>query len=151
MAPRFVADVMLGKLARWLRILGYDTLYDRQASDRQLMELAAREDRILLTSDRELLRRSKAQKFFILADRWQDQLKEVTAKFGFQQDSLFTRCVECNSRLECMNKEQVKNKVPAYVYKTQTEFVRCPLCQKIYWAGSHWRGAMAELQRLLKG
>ncbi len=146
-----MADVMLGKLAKWLRILGYDTLYDRQASDRELIELAAREDRILLTSDRELLRHRKAQKFFISSAGWQDQLKEVTAEFGFNRDSLFTRCVECNSRLECINKEQAKGKVPAYVYEAQAEFVGCPICQKIYWEGTHWRGAITELQQLAKG
>jgi len=149
--PRFVADVMLGKLARWLRILGYDTLYDRKASDGELIDLATREDRILLTSDRELLRHRKAQKFFVSSARWQDQLREVTAEFGFNRDALFTRCVECNSRLEFIDKEQVKGKVPAYVYETQAEFVGCRICQRIYWAGTHLRGATAELQRLLKG
>lgn len=141
---------MLGKLAKWLRILGYDTLYDSQASDGELIELATREDRILLTSDRELLRCRKARKFFISSARWQAQIKEVTAEFGFNRDALFTRCVECNSRLDPINKEQAKGKVPTYVYDTQVDFVRCPICRRIYWAGTHWQGATAELKRLLK-
>lgn len=143
-----MADVMLGKLTKWLRILGYDTLYDKEASDRKLIELAAREKRILLTSDRELMRYRGAEKFFIISMRWQDQLKEVTTKFSFNQDALFTRCVECNSRLEAISKAKVKGKLPAYVYETQAEFVQCPICQKIYWSGTHFRGAKAELQRL---
>lgn len=146
-----MADVMLGKLAKWLRILGYDTLYDKEASDRELIELATREKRILLTSDRELMRYTRAEKFFIISMRWQDQLREVTAKFGWDRDAIFTRCVECNSQLEFISKEQAKGKVPAYVYEAQAEFVSCPICRKIYWAGTHWQGAKAELQRLLKG
>lgn len=148
--PRFVADVMLGKLAKWLRILGYDTLYDKEANDRELIELATREKRILLTSDRELLRNRKAKKFFVSSERWQDQLREVMAKFGFKRDALFTRCVGCNSLLEFISKERAKGRVPAYIYETQAEFVWCPICRKIYWAGTHWQGATAELQRLLK-
>jgi hypothetical protein len=148
---RFVADVMLGKLAKWLRILGYDTLYYRETLDRELIEIAEREGRILLTSDRELLKCSHVEKFYISSDQWRQQLREVVVRFGISEDGVFTRCVECNSLLKKVAKEEVLGKVPPYIYKTHKEFGRCPKCNRIYWKGTHFEGAKEEVEKIMRG
>jgi len=147
---RFVADTMLGKLAKWLRILGYDTLYWRELDDHQLIELAAREGRVLLTADRQLMKYRRAQKFFISKSHWREQLREVMTSFNMNAQEAFTRCVACNSKLEAINKEGVRDKVPLYIYKNHQEFGKCPSCSKVYWKGTHFRSAKREVEKIIK-
>lgn len=147
---KFIVDVMLGKLAKWLRILGYDTLYKRDWEDDELIELARAEGRILLTADRELWRRRQVnRKIFISSDRWQEQLRELARVLPLDIGGLFTRCIECNLPLEQVSREEVRGLVPPYVHATQEDFGRCPNCGRIYWRGSHFAHALAEVRSLI--
>jgi len=148
---RFVADAMLGKLVRWLRILGYDTLYDPSLEDHHLIELADTTGRVLLTADRELMRYRRAEKFLILSEGWREQLREVIRAYPPPDEGLFSRCLECNSPLEEVEREAVRGRVPPHVYEEQREFARCPHCDKIYWRGTHYERVHRQLEEILRG
>lgn len=144
-APRFVADVMLGRLTRWLRALGYDSLYDSAYEDAPLAELARRENRILLTRDVELTRRKNLHTLLIHDDKVQSQLRQVITAFELNDAHAFTRCIECNAELVAIARDSVATRVPSYVLETQTNFRDCPQCGKVYWRGTHW----ARMRRVL--
>lgn len=143
---KFLADTMLGKLAKWLRILGYDVLYCRNLGDRKLLELARAEGRILLTRDEELRRRS--QGIFISSDDWREQLRELAQVIQLETSALFTRCLECNVILEQVSGAEVEDAVSPYILATQAEFARCPQCGRIYWKGTHFAHALTEVERI---
>jgi uncharacterized protein len=149
-APRFLADRMVGKLARWLRILGYDTVYLPQLSPEGVMREGRRQSRLILTRDTRLLRRKDAPPFvFVQSDRFREQLQQVVDTLHLDPlRALFTRCVGCNRTLEEVAKDQVRGRVPEYVWQTQNEFRRCPGCQRVYWGATHRDHVLAELQRL---
>jgi uncharacterized protein with PIN domain len=137
--PRFIADSMLGKLARWLRILGFDTLYFRGMDDRNLTEKAVDEGRCLLTRDTRLAAAGKdgLNTLFIESDNWREQLREVLGVFQCPPAAFLSRCLICNSPLEETDREGASGLAPEYVLSTHTVFYRCPYCRKIYWSGSH--------------
>jgi uncharacterized protein with PIN domain len=149
-APRFLADRMVGKLARWLRILGYDTVYLPQLSPEGVIREGRRQSRLILTRDTRLLRRKDAPPFvFVQSDRFREQLQQVVDTLHLDPlRALFTRCAECNRTLEEVAKDQVRDRVPEYVWQTQNEFRRCPGCQRVYWGATHRDHVLAELQRL---
>jgi uncharacterized protein len=144
---KFFADVMLGRLARWLRVLGCDTIYRPQRNMGDL-ERAAAEGRVPLTRDRKLAASVKAA-VFIESDHVDGQLKQMASMFPIaaRPEAWFTRCLECNVRLEVVSPEQAREMVPDYIYETATcEFRRCPSCSRIFWPGSH-RKRMIECLR----
>jgi len=143
---RFLVDAMLGKLAKWLRILGYDVLYYRDLEDEQLIRLAEAEGRVLLTGDEELGRR---RGILISSDDWREQLHELVGVIELDRRSVFTRCIECNLPLERISRAEVEGLVPPYVFATQEEFGRCPQCGRIYWKGTHFQSALAEVERII--
>lgn len=145
--PRFLADMMLGRLARWLRALGYDTLYEQSLDDAALAELARRENRILLTRDVELTRRRKLRAFLIHDDKVLRQLCQVVLEFGLKNTAAFTRCIECNTELVPLERGEAAPLVPPYVFETQMQFRRCPSCGKVYWRGTHW----TRMQNVVRG
>lgn len=150
---RFFADVMLGSLARWLRILGYDTCYDNRVGDEELIARCRADNRVALTRDRRLVqRRSLRTSLFITSDKLGEQLREVLQFTGDTVDEslLLTRCLECNKRLETVAKEKIREHVPPYVYRTQSRFERCPACDRIYWAGTHRKRMMERIERLIE-
>ncbi len=149
---RFFADVMLGSLARWLRILGYDTCYDNRMDDEELISRCCADNRIALTRDRRLARRRALKRsLFITSDNLGDQLREVLRFTGDGVDErlVLTRCLECNSSLQPVAKREVRDLVPPYVYRTQPRFQRCPECRRLYWAGTHRERMMERIDRLL--
>jgi uncharacterized protein with PIN domain len=148
MEQRFVADAMLGRLARWLRLLGFDTLYFSEIADGELLSLAGREKRILLTRDTRLVEGKKTETFFIRDDGWRDQLAQFLGRYSFDESAMFSRCLGCNLKLLPVEKEKVKELVPPYVYLTQRSFSRCPGCLKIFWAATHAERVKAELEKL---
>ncbi len=148
-APRFLADVMLGRLARWLRALGYDTRYDSSFDDGALAKLARAEERILLTRDVELTRRRGVRALLIQDDRVKPQLRQVVLACGLNANLAFTRCIQCNAQLEPLADAHAAGLVPPYVLQTQTRFRQCPQCAKVYWRGTHW-ARMSELLRELE-
>lgn len=139
-APDFVADAHLGGLARMLRMLGFDTLYDNAMQDREIIDLAARERRIVLTRDRELLKcREVLRGRFVLAKKPEAQLREVAARYGLERHMRpFTLCLHCNLRLEMIEKKVAMEYVPERIAEHYAEFARCPGCRRVYWQGSHW-------------
>lgn len=149
---RFVADSMLGRLAKWLRILGYDTLYFRDAQDGQLVALARREGRILLTRDtRLLLRRRRCPILFVHDDRVWDQLKQVAGELGLNVGPrLGSRCLRCNRALAPLAKAGAAGRVPEYVFHRHDVFFHCEECGRIFWGGTHLTH-MEETVRALCG
>jgi len=144
---RFAVDCMLGSLAKWLLILGNDTLYLRKVEDSVLVARARAEDRILVTRDRRLTERRLARPFLLIgAERVIDQLREVVAAFDLRldEDRLLSRCLRCNAPTLPIGSEAVRQEVPAYVLETQTRFRRCPSCSRVYWGGTH-RDRMRQL------
>ncbi len=143
MGVKFVADQMLGRLSKWLRLLGYDTLYFKSVADSDLIRIAKGQERFLLTRDTRLMKRRVIRDGLVKAmlvegDLLDDQLRQVTRELGLQSGLLPPFCVECNLLLELVSKESTKDRVPPYVYRTQEHFTRCPGCGRFYWAGTHW-------------
>lgn len=137
---KFIADKMLGRLARWLRILGYDTVYFSGDKRSDLIIMSLREERIILTRDSHLGKRQGFNRLVLNSDSVEEQLKKVIAHFKLKSDTnkVFTRCILCNRVLEEVPKSEVKGKVPLYVFENQERFTQCRYCSKIYWPGTHW-------------
>jgi uncharacterized protein with PIN domain len=148
--PRFVADSMLGRLARWLRALGYDTLYLRDAPDRRLLALALGERRRLLTRDVALARRARDAGLLVRAESLDDQLEEVMAVAGRAGRRVLSRCLECNAPLVATAREAVRDRVPPYTFATQREFWTCAGCGRIFWDGTHAAGIRRRLGPYLR-
>jgi uncharacterized protein with PIN domain len=136
---KFIADVMLGRLAKQLRLLGFDVLYDRTIDDNDIIRLSLEQDRVILTRDTSLAERPlAANRLFITNDDIRTQLQQVLS--AFQPDMLsqpLTRCSECNEPLVAISRKRVKDLVPAYVYETHETFFECLTCKRVYWTGTH--------------
>jgi uncharacterized protein len=144
MKPRFLADCNVGRLARWLRALGYDASYHPRIDDAELVREAAAESRVLLTRDRDLTKRRVIQTGVVRAilirdDEVTAQLRQVFKELGLELKEALTRCIECNSELQARGASTVAERVPPYVRKTQSRYSECPDCGRIYWAGTHWQ------------
>ena len=137
---KFLVDSMLGKLAKYLLILGFDTVYFTQTDASTLIEKAYREKRIILSRNTKLKHIDGFPDFvFINDDQPDKQLSEVLKyfKIHISHDQLFTRCLTCNQKLIVGNHEDVKGKVPPYILGIHKEFSLCPQCKKVYWEGTH--------------
>jgi len=143
---KFIADNMLGRLATWLRLLGYDTLYVPHADDPELARLARAQDRVLLTRDVELTRRRGIKHLLIESEKVEEQVAQVLRAFKLSAREAFSRCSECNQRLEAVSKESVRDMVPPYVFSTQGRFRRCAQCGRVYWRGTHWARMVAQIE-----
>ncbi len=137
---QLLADGMLGRLAKWLRLLGYDTAYDNTASDPELAHRARAEGRVLLTRDRELSARRGLRTLLIQSEVLEEQVREVQDQLGPPPHPPLSRCAVCNAVLETVSPAEVADHVPPYVLRTQVEFRRCPGCGRVYWPGSHLDG-----------
>ena len=144
--PIFVADHMLGSLARWLRMMGYDTIYDKTLDDDAIAALARSEGRSVLTRDRELAKEPGA--FFVEADDIDTQLSAVATKYGLKYNEERIRCSTCNGELQDLPKEQAQGSVPEGAFAANDRFWKCAKCGKTYWKGTHWLGIMERLKRL---
>lgn len=146
---KFAADKMLGRLARWLRVIGQDVIYGPHLSGYGLIRAARREGRLILTRDRALAKKNPPDYLLIESDRFRDQLKQVVRACRLEPfREAFTRCVECNSLLEPIATEAVKDKVPPYVFSTQEKFSFCPICRRIFWPATHQQKMLEELKGL---
>jgi uncharacterized protein with PIN domain/sulfur carrier protein ThiS len=143
---RFVVDAHLGGLARYLRMLGFDTLYENGYADDELVRISAAERRILLTRDRALLmRRSVSHGCYVRSTRPRQQLEEIVARLDlYRAFAPFSRCLRCNRELEPVAKEAIRDRLPARSDEFYRRFWICGACDRIYWEGSHWR-RMREL------
>ena len=144
---RLVADAMLGRLAKWLRVLGYDTLYWR-GDDAGLVRLALAENRLLLTRDTRLPSRlPPGRTLLIESDHYEEQLHQVAGRLGLPLQ-IGRRCLRCNHPLEPAAKAEVRGQVPEFVWDRHDRFARCPRCRRIYWEGTHYARMMATLERV---
>jgi uncharacterized protein len=148
--PRFIADVMLGKLAKWLRIAGFDILYSNKFSDDELAARSNAEGRILLSLDTRLLVRKTVKEFiFLKSQNLQEQIKQILeATHSEGLSSLLTRCLSCNETLIDTSRDSVRDRVPEFVYQTNLHYKICPKCQKVFWAGTHRKSVLRTLEKL---
>jgi len=136
---------------KWLRILGIDAAYYPDISDKELIDRSIAERRILLTRDRKLEHRKEIESSLLIeSDNPLEQLKQVMEHFASSglKANLFSRCLECNIPICNINKEEVKDKVPPYVYKTHENFACCPKCQRTFWQGTHLTNVMKKITNL---
>ena len=149
--PRLLADAMLGSLARWLRILGFDVHYDPELADADLVELAVTDDRVILTRDTRLIRRRKARNhLFVRSSALEEQLRQVITELRFRvlPHRVLGRCLRCNEPLADLPAAEARSRVPAYVARTQDRFRRCPTCHRIYWRATHVERMLQRLKRM---
>lgn len=154
--PTFIVDVNVGRLAKWLRVLGYDTLYIPDVDDDELLRRAMEEGRVALTKDKRILHRrvvtSGALRAICIAhDDLHSQLRQVVQALGLTAPQEFSRCIECNEPMRDVPKSAVADRLPPYVLRTQEEFMECPGCHKVFWRGTHWRNMRAELAKVRDG
>lgn len=144
------ADMMLGRLATWLRLIGADVAYGNAIDDDELLRRAETEHRLVLTRDHALARRLAPEARFVIAhDRLADQLRQVAAAFDLTGLRPFSRCVRCNVLIEEVDKEMVRERLWPYVYGTQERILRCPSCGRLYWGATHPVRARRDLARML--
>lgn len=128
---------MLGRLARWLRILGYDAAYHPNLQDRELARMARAQGRVLLTRDTELARRKGIRCLLIRDQALEGQVRQVFQELQLPNSMDFPRCPVCNTLLEESSADEVRDRVPPHILRTRRRFRRCPQCGRVYWAGTH--------------
>ena len=144
------ALMMVGKLARWLRVLGFDVAYSNTFSDDEIVRLAEAESRIILTRDTSFAsRRNLPQTLLVDSDHYKEQVRQVLRRFNLKEFKIFSRCVECNTPLQEVDKEAVFERIPPYVYLTQERFAACPSCKRVYWRGTHTEKMLQRIVSVL--
>jgi uncharacterized protein with PIN domain len=148
---KFILDVHLGTLARYLRMIGFDTLYKNDYNDNEIAEISLNERRTILTRDKGILKRSEVTHGYWVRNQVPElQLKEVAERFSLKnQIREFERCLECNTGLEKIDKDKISDRLPLKVRQKQTVFWYCKNCNKIYWQGTHSEKMREIINRLL--
>jgi uncharacterized protein with PIN domain len=148
---RFICDEQLGKLARWLRILGQDVIYRNYFPDEELIASAEQEGRVVLTRDSHLEDKSGLVRVYLVQENYPyHQIREVVDRF--HEDMIlepFSRCADCNVVLKDIPKSKVAGKVPPFVFKTQNVFRTCPSCGRIFWSATHLKHIQTQLRDIL--
>ena len=141
---------MLGRLAKWLRVLGYDTLYYRGPEVEHLLEMARRGERVLLTRNTSINTTAGGPEMLLIVnDHWDAQLRQVLQHFHLPEPQrAFTRCVSCNAPLRPLGRAEAKQQVPEHIYHAHRTFRVCPLCERVYWQGSHQRRMQGMIHSL---
>jgi len=151
---RFIVDHNVGKLAKWLRLMGYDSLFFDGSDDSHMVARALAEGRVILTRDTEIMKRrvitsGRLKAVLINSDDPERQMQQLMDTLNLnRQFRPFTLCLECNQPLLERSREEVKDMVPPYVYKTQRQYMECPACHRIYWRGTHWEAMSRMLETL---
>ncbi|MBA7503718.1 hypothetical protein ES706_02339 [subsurface metagenome] len=157
MQIKFIADSNVGKLARWLRMIGYDTLLFKEKDDKRMIQIALKEGRVILTKDTQIMKRrlitnGELKAIFIKHDDPKAQLQQTVKALNLDYHfKPFSLCLECNQALMPHSKDEVQSLVPSYVFKTQKQYTECPSCHRIYWQGTHWQAMVKELENLANG
>ncbi len=142
---------MLGKLAKWLRIFGFDAVFFTRIEDRDLLNLAGKEKRVLLTKDTGLLKMADIPSLYIESENWEHQMIQVLRRFRLKdQVRPYTRCVECNVPLKPLPKEKARNLVSPFVFERVPSFSLCPQCGRLFWPGTHHQDMCAKVEALLE-
>jgi len=149
---QFIADAMLGRLARWLRFLGFDTLYYPGISDTELIRIGREKNRFILTRDTRLVQRKGLENILLIhANDCLHQLVEVVTSLKLKHFNTLSRCVRCNGQLiRIQDREKVRDMVPEYVFLSRDTFFKCTDCDRIYWEGSHPKHFRENLHHILK-
>jgi uncharacterized protein with PIN domain len=153
---RFIVDHNVGKLARWLRMMGYDSLFFDGEDDSQMVRQALAEGRMVLTRDAGIMKRrvvnnGRLKALLIESEEPERQMQQVITRLDLDINLRpFTLCLECNHPLVERSREEVKDRVPPYVYETQSQYMECPACRRIYWRGTHWEAMIKKLEKLAK-
>mgnify|MGYP001201218689 CR=1 FL=1 len=153
---KFIVDNNMGKLVKWLRIMGYDTLFFDGSDDSLMIATALAEGRIILTRDTQIMRRrvvanGQLKAMLIKDDKPEQQMHQVIATLNLDcQFKPFAICLECNKPLLEMNKQNMKDRVPDYVFQTQNQYMECPTCHRIYWRGTHWQAMVNKLKEFTR-
>jgi len=153
MANKFIADSMLGRLARWLRLMGFDTLYYPSIPDEELVKKAREEKRIILTKDNELVRRNKDNNLiYITSSDPNQQIKTVVETLKLNPwRRLFSRCVHCNEPVKKVKEpSKIKERIPPHIFKTCFSLYYCPKCGRVYWEGSHHKKIKEKIESLFE-
>lgn len=154
---RFIADVNVGKLAKWLRMVGFDTVSFDGVDDAEIVEIGRAEGRVVLTRDTGIVARrsiagGQVKAILIESDRLNRQITQVIRELKIDYAKLkpLTICLECNQPLVARNKVDIKDRVPPYVFNTQEQFVECPQCNRIYWKGTHWPAMQRKIGNMVE-
>jgi uncharacterized protein with PIN domain len=149
--PRFILDTHLGKLAAYLRMIGYDSLYENDYSDEEMAEISVQEDRYLLSRDRGLLKRGIVSRgYYLRSTDPQEQLSEVIQRFDLSNRiQPFKRCMTCNGELNPVKKEEIQDRLEDDTRKYYDDFYICNQCGKIYWQGSHYQHMKSLIERVV--
>ncbi|NLJ39854.1 MAG: hypothetical protein GX432_14010 [Candidatus Atribacteria bacterium] len=145
---RFIADCMLGKLARWLRILSFDTQYVRYLTDAQLLAQARYQNRILLTKDSLLQKKAKNFGYLVRSETIDEQLKEILHHFQLRPNLALTRCPHCNFPLKTPDQNDPIPWAPLYVLRSFSNIKVCPQCGQTFWPGTHWNNIIKKLESI---
>ena len=154
---KFIVDTNVGKLAKWLRMMGYDALFFDGSDDSQMVAAALAEGRAILTRDTQIMRRrvvtsGQLKVILIRGDEPERQMRQVVETLNLDcQFRPFAICLECNQPLVARSKQQVQGRVPPYVFQTQSQYMECPACRRIYWRGTHWQAMNKKLEKFIKG
>ncbi len=150
MTPCFAADKTLGRLAKWLRLLGFDTLFESERADEKFIDTLEK-DRILLTRTQRFRKQYADRKLiFVESDHPQQQLSQVVEELGLkaEQTRPFSRCLQCNVPIVAAEKNLLKGRIPDYIFETHDHFNRCPQCDRIFWPGSHTHRGLEKIRHL---
>lgn len=150
---KFLVDEMLGTVAKWLRIMGFDAEYAKDMEDEEIMETAPRDGRIILTRDRELVERATKRginAIYLPDAELKKDLRRIIDRYPPNREKFMSRCMVCNSELISVDKERVKGKVPEGVYERHKNFWYCRNCDKYYWKGTHWKKIEEFIDFLMK-
>ncbi len=152
MEIKFIVDNNVGKLAKWLRIMGYDALLFTEEDDGKMIKVALAQNRVILTKDTQIMRRrlvtsGRLKAILIEDDEPKAQLRQIADALDLDyQVRPFSICLECNQSLVERDKDEVRDLVPPYVFETQSLYMECPSCHRIYWRGTHWQAMSRELE-----
>jgi len=149
---KYICDQMLGTLAKWLRICGFDTFYaNSEMDDIELINISKNEKRVLITRDKNLLQIARKEKLKVIEINTTDidqQINKVINQVKVDSSKVLSRCILCNTRIDEIKKDQVKEKVPKRVFDTNEKFWFCSKCKKIYWKGSHYNNMIEKINAL---
>jgi uncharacterized protein with PIN domain len=149
---KFIADVHLGKLTKYLRLCGFDTYYRTDLDDKEIIDLAGSDNRAILTRDKELLKNKRVMQGYLIRSQYpRTQLSEVFLWFQIKKPkALFTRCLECNGLLSGVEKKEILDRLQPMTRRYYRKFKICKDCNHIYWNGSHYRNMKKEIKSILK-
>ena len=154
---KFIVDSNVGKLVRWLRMMGYDSLFFNGSDDSRMVADALAEGRVILTRDTRIMERrvvtsGRLKTVLLESDNPERQMRQIIDTMNLDcMFRPFTICLECNQFLLERSKQQVKDLVPPYVFQTQSQYMECPACHRVYWRGTHWQAMTEKLEGFVRG